>query len=67
MLILSRTKDQSIFIDKGRIQIKIIKIQGGQVHLGFITSEQVDVVREEIFYRNQGKPTNSRGLAETIK
>lgn len=67
MLILSRTKDQSIFIDKGRIQIKVLKVQGGQVHLGFTASKQVDIVREEIFYRNQGKPTNSKGLAEPIK
>ncbi|KTD23140.1 carbon storage regulator [Legionella londiniensis] len=67
MLILSRTKDQSIFIDKGQIQIKVIKVQGGQVHLGFTASKQIDIVREEIFYRNQGKPTNSKGLAESIK
>ncbi|QDP72180.1 carbon storage regulator [Legionella israelensis] len=67
MLILSRTKDQSIFIDKGRIQIKVIKVKGGQVHLGFTASKQVDIVREEIFYRNQCKPTNSKGLAESIK
>ncbi|WP_133130224.1 carbon storage regulator [Legionella yabuuchiae] len=67
MLILSRAKEQSIFIDKGRIQIKVIKVQGGQVHLGFIASKQVDIVREEIFYKNIGKPTNSKGLAEIIK
>ena len=67
MLILSRTMEQSIFIDKGRIQIKVIKINEGQVHLGFITAKQVDIVREEIFHKNQGKPTNSKGLLLTVK
>lgn len=55
MLILSRHKDQSIFMDKGSIRIKILKVDRGKVSLGFEADRYIDIDREEIYIRKNAE------------
>lgn len=48
MLILMRRTEESIIID-GHIEIKVLKIQGNQVHLGINAPRDVKVYREEVY------------------
>ena len=51
MLILSRRPNQSIFIDKGQIKIKVLKIKGNSVSLGIYAEKPIEIDREEIYRR----------------
>ena len=48
MLILTRKSDQSIIIGNN-IKINILKIQGGQVHIGIDAPRTLSVYRQEIY------------------
>ena len=48
MLILSRKKDERIFINDD-IQVTVIDIRGDKVRLGFVAPEGVVVHREEVW------------------
>ena len=48
MLILTRKSDESIVIGNN-IQIKVLKIQGNQVHIGIEAPKDISVYREEIY------------------
>lgn len=48
MLVLTRKCDESIIIDNN-IEIKILKIQGNQVHIGVQAPKTVSVYRSEIY------------------
>ena len=48
MLILTRKSDESIVIGNN-IQIKILKIQGNQVHIGIEAPKDISVYRQEIY------------------
>lgn len=50
MLKLSRHIGERIFIDNGRIRIKILGFNGSKVMLGIDASRETDVDREEIYY-----------------
>ena len=48
MLILTRKSDESIIIGNN-IKVKVLKIQGNQVHIGIEAPKDFSIYREEIF------------------
>ena len=48
MLILTRKSDESIIIGNN-IEIKILKVQGNQVHIGIDAPRDVSIYRQEIY------------------
>lgn len=61
MLVLTRRKGQQILINKGTIQLKVLKIEGGNISLGIHAPEGVDIDREEIYFKKcQQAQTSSR-------
>ncbi|KTC76184.1 vir region protein [Legionella birminghamensis] len=56
MLVLTRRIGEQIFIDKGQIKIKVLFVRNGNIALGIQAPSQVDVDREEIYYRKQDNP-----------
>jgi carbon storage regulator len=48
MLILTRKSDESIIIGNS-IKIKVLKVQGNQVHIGIDAPRELSVYREEIY------------------
>ena len=50
MLVLTRRCDESIVIAND-IEVKVLKIQGNQVHLGINAPRSVTVHREEVYKR----------------
>ena len=51
MLVLTRKLGQQVFIGSGMIQVKILKIEGGNITLGVNAPDHIDVDREEIFFK----------------
>ena len=55
MLVLSRKKDQRIFIDaprSGRIEIMLCSVDGGKARIGLSAPTDFKIEREEIEQRN---------------
>ena len=48
MLILTRKADESIVIGNN-VEIKILKVQGNQVHIGISAPRDVSIYRKEIY------------------
>jgi len=48
MLILTRKSDESIIIGNN-IEVKILKVQGNQVHIGIEAPRDVSIYRQEIY------------------
>lgn len=51
MLVLTRRKGQQIMINKGSIQLKVLKIDGDNIRLGIHAPQGIDIDREEIFLK----------------
>ncbi len=51
MLVLSRKKDEEVYIDGGRVVVSIIEIRGDRVRLGFTMPSDVVVDRREVHER----------------
>ncbi len=62
MLILTRKLDESIMIDN-KIEVKILKVQGGQVHIGVDAPRSVSIHRYEIY--EQIKSENLKAVQKT--
>ena len=60
MLKLSRHIGQRIFIDNGRIRIKLLGFHGSEVILGIDAPRDTDVDREEIYYAKRTKANNEK-------
>ncbi|MCH2176343.1 MAG: carbon storage regulator CsrA [Lentisphaeria bacterium] len=58
MLILMRRLNESIMIGDD-IEIRVLKIQGGQVHLGIDAPREVSVYRKEIWESMQKEAKES--------
>ena len=54
MLVLSRNLDQEVIINDN-IKVKILKIRGNQVTLGFEAEKDITIHRKEIFERIQNQ------------
>ncbi|HHG8507944.1 TPA: carbon storage regulator [Legionella pneumophila] len=52
MLVLTRKAGQQIFMDKGRIQMSVIKVEGGVISIGINAPLHIDIAREEVFSQN---------------
>lgn len=52
MLVLTRKAGQQIFMDKGRIQMKVIKVEDGVISIGIDAPLHIDIAREEVFSQN---------------
>ena len=50
MLVLSRRKDESLFIGED-IKVTVLDIRGGQVRIGITAPTYVKVFREEVYDR----------------
>ncbi len=51
MLVLTRKIDQKILINKGTIQIKVLKIDDDIISIGINAPQHIDIDREEIFIK----------------
>lgn len=61
MLVLSRSKDESIMV--GDVEIKIVDIKGDRVRLGITAPADIPVHRREVYdaiRRNQGDNQDER-------
>lgn len=58
MLILTRKSDESIIIGNN-IQVKVLKIQGNQVHIGIDAPREVSVYRQEIYEQIRKENVNA--------
>lgn len=58
MLILTRKSDESIIIGNN-IKVKILKVQGNQVHLGIEAPRDLSVYREEIYEQIRKENVNA--------
>lgn len=59
MLILTRKSDESIMIGNN-IKIKVLKVQGNQVHIGIEAPKEFSIYREEIFEQIRRENENAR-------
>ncbi|OGV48775.1 MAG: carbon storage regulator [Lentisphaerae bacterium GWF2_52_8] len=66
MLILTRKSDESIIIGND-IQVKVLKIQGNQVHIGIEAPRQVSVYRQEIYEQIRKENVNAVQSSDKIK
>jgi len=58
MLILTRKSDESIIIGNN-IKIKVLKVQGNQVHIGIDAPKDFSIYREEIFEQIRAENANA--------
>lgn len=63
MLILTRKSDESIIIGNN-IKIKVLKVQGSQVHIGIDAPRELSVYREEIY--EQIRKENVNAVQHTV-
>ncbi len=52
MLVLTRRAGESIMID-GRIELKVLRIKGSQVHIGIEAPRETAIHRKEVWVRLQ--------------
>lgn len=64
MLILTRKSDESIVIGND-IEVKVLRVQGGQVHIGIDAPREISVYRQEIF--DQIKKENLKAVQKASK
>jgi len=51
MLVLSRREKEEIFLilnKKTMLRVKVLKVQGGQVRLGFEAPKEISILRSEL-------------------
>ena len=63
MLVLSRSKDESIVVGDN-IVITVVEIRGDKVRLGIEAPKEVPVHRKEVWVKIQGQNSASAGTAE---
>lgn len=51
MLVLTRKIGQQIQIGNGLIQIKVLKVEGSSISIGFNAPSHIDIDREEVYLR----------------
>jgi len=51
MLVLTRKIGQQILIGNGTIKMKVLKIEGESISIGFNAPQHIDIDREEIFLK----------------
>ena len=61
MLVLTRRAGESIMID-GRIELKVLRIKGNQVHIGIEAPRETAIHRREVWLRLEGGEEGSAGV-----
>ncbi|HAT8326754.1 TPA: carbon storage regulator [Legionella pneumophila] len=61
MLVLTRKAGQQILMDKGRIQMKVLKVVDDIISIGIAAPEHIDIAREEVYLRNQAQRQAEKG------
>ncbi|MEJ2131429.1 MAG: carbon storage regulator CsrA [Gammaproteobacteria bacterium] len=61
MLVLTRRTGESIIVDD-KIEIKVLKIKGSQVHLGIDAPREAVVHRKEVWLRIQAEKNVANDL-----
>ena len=51
MLVLTRRIGQQILIGRGVIQLKVLKVEGDTISIGFNAPSNIDIDREEIYLK----------------
>jgi len=64
VLVLSRRANESIIIDD-RIEVKVLKIEGGTVKLGIVAPQEVKIYRKEIY--EAVKADNVQATSATVE
>lgn len=55
MLVLTRKAGQQILMDKGRIQMKVIKVEDDIISIGINAPLHIDIAREEVFSQSRAQ------------
>lgn len=58
MLILTRKVGQNVLMYHGTIEVKVLDMDEERVTLGFIAPEDIDIDREEIYYKKRAQKLN---------
>ena len=67
MLKLTRKVGQQVFINDGSIQVKIMEVKGNYVSIGFVAPKNVDIDREEIFFKKKQQAAEKRRFSNIFK
>jgi len=59
MLVLSRKIGQQILIGDGLVQIKVLKVKGDNISIGFTAPSHIDINREEIYIQKRAQRVSS--------
>lgn len=51
MLVLMRKAGQQVMIGDGNIQVKVLRVNGDDVHIGFQAPTDVKIDREEVYFK----------------
>ena len=62
MLVLSRTKNESIVINDD-ITVTVVEIRGDKVRLGIVAPKEIPVHRQEVHDAIHGKEANGKPVA----
>jgi len=55
MLVLSRKKNQRVFLNDGQIEICVVEIRGDKVRLGFAAPREVGITRDDAISRGDNR------------
>lgn len=61
MLVLSRSKEQSVFIGE-EIEVKIVDVRGDKVRLGIVAPRNIPVLRDDTINKEPKKRLSAVGL-----
>jgi len=62
MLVLTRRVGQKIIINKGQIEVKVMRNNRGQMGIGILAPKNMEVDREEIYLKKQRQAKISSGV-----
>jgi carbon storage regulator len=62
MLVLTRKIGQQVLIGKGSIQVKILKVKGDFISIGFNAPSHIDIDREEVYIKKLAQNATEGGL-----
>ena len=57
MLVLTRKIGQQVLISNGLIQIKVLRVEGDVISIGFNAPSDIDIDREEVHFRKAAQRT----------
>ena len=64
MLVLTRKIGQQILMDKGAIQIKVLRVDGGVISIGLNAPKHIDIDREEVYLKKVTQRQDAINISE---